>query len=113
MTVSLDSLLNSINNLENAISAAEDKLSAGKKIHKYTSRFDSYRRICDMQRRFSEEVFYLKAINNTSEIIRKVELINGLSAMILDDLKSLFIQYENLKNKSKQSFYEHSTYECN
>ena len=64
MSVNLENLLKSIDKLEEAIYSAELTLSQGKKNSKYASRFDSYRRICDMQRRFSEEIFYLKAISS-------------------------------------------------
>ena len=69
MSVNLENLLKSIDKLEEAIYSAELTLSQGKKNSKYASRFDSYRRICDMQRRFSEEIFYLKAINNKNKEI--------------------------------------------
>ena len=99
MSVNLENLLESIDKLEEAIYSAELKLSQGKKNSKYASRFDSYRRICDMQRRFSEEIFYLKAINNKDEIVRRVGLINGLSAMILDDIRNITTQNEQIRNK--------------
>ena len=103
MSININSLLKSIDKLEEAIYAAERKLTQGKKNSRFSSRFDSYRRICDMQRRFSEEIFYLKAVNNKEEVLRKVGLINGLSAMILDDIRNITLQNDELRNKTSYS----------
>lgn len=103
MSINLENLLNSINKLEDAINVAEGRLTANKKTTKYTSRFDSYRRICDMQRRLSEEIFYLKSTNNNEEILRKVGLINGLSAMILDDIKNISIENDKSRRGNEDS----------
>ncbi len=99
MSINLDNLLKSIDKLELAIKDAESRIVSSRNQKKYAIRFDSYRQICEMQRRFSQDLFYLKKLNNTTEIIRKVQLINGLSAMILDDIRNITEQI-NLKKKN-------------
>ncbi len=102
MAVNLESLLQSIDKLELAINNAERDITNTKNKKNFSLRFDSYRQICAMQRRFSQDLFYLKEANNTSEVLRKIQLINGLSAMILDDIKNITEQI-NLKKIFKKN----------
>jgi len=86
--VIIERLSTSISKLEGAIQQAADNLSQRENVsEKIRGRVDSYKGICAMQRRFARSLKEHVENKNFQEITRIVNLINGLSAMIMDDVK--------------------------
>ena len=84
----LERLLASIQNLEETISQARGTLAAAANAPTdVLSRLESYKGICEMQRRCAHSIGAEIRSGNFQEVTRLVNLINGLSAMILDDVK--------------------------
>ena len=84
----IERLFASIQNLEDSIAQARATLGAAPNAPAdVISRLDSYKGICEMQRRFAHSIAKELVSGNFQEVSRLVNLVNGLSAMILDDVK--------------------------
>ncbi len=81
-------LITSIKGLQGSIESVSDNLSLKGQLSPHLEeRLLSYRKICDMQLRFTDDVRRHLCEKNYSEVTRLTNLINGLSAMILDDVR--------------------------
>lgn len=83
-------LVLSIQGLQSSIEDVSSNLnSKGQLSPHLQERLFSYRKICAMQLRFTEEIAVGLCEGNYSEVVRLTNLINGLSAMILDDVRQI------------------------
>jgi hypothetical protein len=80
----VDSALNS---LEDAIARARQSLAERPNSQELLQRLSSYEEMCKMQRRFAIELANHLAQDCYAEAARCASLINGLSAMIMDDVR--------------------------
>ena len=86
MNNAVEKILASVDRLENAIEKAKGSLLEASQ-DGAADRLESYLGICRMQRRLAGELAGHLAQGSYAELQRSVNLINGLSAMILDDVK--------------------------
>jgi len=86
----VDRLFGSLAELERAIAGAKMALLKRGSVPKEVfDRLDSYSGILTTQRRLANELAQHVKNGNTLEVGRHVGLINGLSAMIIDDARSI------------------------
>lgn len=91
----LTKLFGSLKTLETTIESVYSRLSSKENVsEKILERVASYRKICDMQKRFSIQLEKKLADKNYEEVARLVKLINGLSAMIMDDARLILTGIE-------------------
>jgi hypothetical protein len=86
MNMVVEKLLLSLNQLETAINHAKAGLLCTSS-EAAAARMNSYSGICQMQYRLARQLEGLIAKRDYQEVQRVVNLINGLSAMILDDIR--------------------------
>lgn len=83
-------LLQSFFDLERAIEGAKTNLKQNSKIpDSIHDRLESYSAILERQRELAQVLETFVSDGNLSEVTRHISLINGLSAMIIDDAKGL------------------------
>ena len=83
-------LMSSFDDLENAIQGAKRSLSQKSDIPESVfERLDSYQGILEKQRCLTKELANYVKDGNVSEVSRLVNLINGLSGMIIDDARQI------------------------
>lgn len=86
----IDRLFNSFEELEVAITSAKETLQSRNSVPtKVIERLGSYDHILSKQRRLAEELCQYIDAEEWDEVTRRVSLINGLSAMIRDDARSI------------------------
>ncbi|MCB0335383.1 MAG: hypothetical protein KDD62_03735 [Bdellovibrionales bacterium] len=84
----LTKLFGSLKTLETTIENVYERLASKENVSdKVLERVASYRKICDMQKRFSIQLEQKLGEKKYEEVARLVKLINGLSAMIMDDAR--------------------------
>ena len=83
LTLALENLQLSINEVKNRLQC---KGQLSPQLHE---RLDSYSKMCDMQLRFTNDIQQSLQHKDYSEVTRLTNLINGLSAMILDDIRMI------------------------
>lgn len=83
-------LTRSIECLEESIDDVYNNLDLkGQLSTQLRERLVSYKKICKMQLRFTSQIRQQLQAENFHEVTRLTNLINGLSAMILDDVRSI------------------------
>ena len=86
----LENLYTSINNLERAIRRVEVSLEQQNlSENQLMQRINSYKEICGTQRKLWVKLEQACKTNQLEEITRSVQKINALSAMILEDIKTV------------------------
>ena len=86
----VERLLQSFSDLERAIEGAKSNLKANVKVPgSVFERLESYSGILDRQRELAQVLESHVGSGNLNEVARHIGLINGLSAMIIDDARGL------------------------
>ena len=103
MSTATARLLSSVDVLERAIINAKESLLGASEVS-LAARLDSHLGICQMQRRLAREIGGRAAQRDFQEVQRLTNLINGLSAMILDDVKLIL---NGLPDSAEDARYHH------
>ena len=86
----IDKLFSSFADLEKAIESAKDTLKKRDSVpHEIIDRLNSYDGILEKQRKLANELCGFISQGDWNAVSRHVSLINGLSAMIRDDARSI------------------------
>ncbi len=86
----IERLFTSFTELETSIESAKKTLAAKEEVPDHVfERLASYDGIISKQRRLATKLAHLMANGDWDEVARHVSLINGLSAMIRDDARSI------------------------
>lgn len=86
----VERLFNSFTDLETAIESAKETLKKKESVpQEVIERLNSYDSILAKQRRLADEMCQFIEAGDWDEVSRHVSLINGLSAMIRDDARSI------------------------
>ncbi|RIL10871.1 MAG: hypothetical protein DCC75_03420 [Proteobacteria bacterium] len=88
----IERLYASFAHLEQSINGARTALAGrGNTPPEIFRRLDSYKQILSSQKALADELGGLMSTGNLEEVGRRVKLINGLSAMIIEDAKGVLM----------------------